>query len=335
MRIGLAYDLKEDVAVSSSQPEDALEEYDSPETVTGIAAALQSLGRSVVRLGGGRKFITNILQSNVAFAFNIAEGRGTYRSRETQVPAVLEMLDIPYSGSDPQCLAICLDKPLTKNLVDMAGVRTPSWRVFESEAQLNEIGWGDFPFPVFLKPAYEGSSKGIRLGSRIETAAQATRVATELIRHYRQPVMAEEFIAGEEVTVGIVGNTPPEILGIMHVIPREKSPYFVYSLEVKRDWERLVEYECPPKFDAGIIQEITDLSLKAFKVLGCRDFARLDFRISREGKPYFLEVNPLPGLNPKSGDIVIMARKMGWSYESLIAAILEAACKRYPQCVRK
>jgi D-alanine-D-alanine ligase len=147
--------------------------------------------------------------------------------------------------------------------------------------------------------------------------------------------MMEEFIAGDEVTVGMIGNTPPKILGIMHVLPRERSPYFVYSLEVKRDWERLVEYECPAQFDAGVIREITDFSLKVFEVLGCRDFSRLDFRISQDGKPYFLEVNPLPGLNPKSGDIVIMAGKMGCSYWSLITAILEAACQRYTQCVRK
>ncbi|MBM2825025.1 MAG: D-ala D-ala ligase [Dehalococcoidales bacterium] len=333
MRIGLAYDLKEEVTATGRQPEDALEEYDSPETVAGITLALESLGHSVVRVGGGREFLTNILQNKVGFVFNIAEGRGTYRSRETQVPAVLEMLAIPYSGSDPQCLAICLDKPLTKQLVAMAGVRTPKWQAVSSRQQLESIAWDDFAFPVFLKPAYEGSSKGIRQGSRLENAEQAIAAAGALLEGYRQPVMVEEFIAGDEVTVGIVGNSPPGILGIMRVLPKERNADFVYSLEVKRDWERLVEYECPAGLDAGILQEITDFSLKAFEVLGCRDFARVDFRVSRQGKPYFLEINPLPGLNPRSGDMVIMASMMGWSYAALISAIFEAALSRYPQCL--
>jgi D-alanine-D-alanine ligase len=102
---------------------------------------------------------------------------------------------------------------------------------------------------------------------------------------------------------------------------------------VKRDWERLVDYECPTRLEATVLERISDSSLKAFQALGCRDLSRLDFRLSRDGTPYFLEINPLPGLNPKSGDIVIMAKKMGWTYEGLISAILEAALKRYPQCV--
>ncbi len=332
MRIGLAYDLKEEVVTAGRAPDDALEEYDSPETVAGITLALETLGHAVVRVGGGREFLANILQNKVDFVFNIAEGRGTYRSRETQVPAVLEMLAIPYSGSDPQCLAVCLDKPLTKQLVDIAGVRTPKWQVVSSRQQLESIAWDKLAFPVFLKPAYEGSSKGIRQGSRLENSRQAITAAGALLEAYRQPVMVEEFIAGDEVTVGVVGNSPTRILGIMRVLPRERNADFIYSLEVKRDWERLVEYECPARLDAGILQEITGFSLKVFEVLGCRDFARVDFRVDKQGRPYFLEINPLPGLNPKSGDLVILAGKMGWSYQALISAIFEAALSRYPQC---
>ncbi len=330
----MSYDLKEAVCLGQDHPEDALEEYDSPETVEAIAAVLETQGHSVVRLGGGRSFLANILQENADLVFNIAEGLGNFRSREAQVPCVLEMLDIPYSGSDPQCLAICLDKPLTKKLVAMAGVSTPKWQVINHSRQLKEIAWNDFPFPAFLKPAYEGSSKGIRFGSRIESSRQVVAVVQDLLERYQQPVMVEEFIVGDEVTVGVVGNSPPTVLGIMRIVPKKKDAYFVYSLEVKRDWERLVDYECPAQLDTSIVQQITDYSLKVFEILGCRDFARLDFRLSQERIPYFIEVNPLPGLNPKSGDLVIMARKMGWSYQALILAVLSAALKRYPQCVR-
>ncbi len=141
--------------------------------------------------------------------------------------------------------------------------------------------------------------------------------------------MVEEFIDGEEVTVGLVGNSPPKVVGIMRVVPLKKTDYFVYSLEVKRDWESLLTYECPAQLGQGVLQDIADSSLRAFEALGCRDFARMDFRISPEGTPYFLEVNPLPGLNPKSGDLPIMAGKMGWTYEALISAVLNAALQRY------
>lgn len=335
MKIGLAYDLKEDFRISQSQAEDALEEYDSRETVEAIAAALTARGHSVVKLGGGRTFLTNIQRESVDLVFNIAEGRGTGRSREAQVPCILEMLDIPYSGSDPQCLAICLDKPLTKKLVAMAGLPTPKWQMVTSREQLDIIDWDDFPFPAFLKPAYEGSSKGIRLGSRVRSIKELAEAVGALLERYQQPVMVEEFIAGDEVTVGLVGNSPPKVLGIMRIVPKKKEGHFIYSLEVKRDWERLVDYECPAELKRKTIQEITDVSLQTFATLGCRDFARLDFRVSQDGTPYFLEINPLPGLNPKSSDLVIMARKMGWQYEELISAVLDAALEKYPQCSQK
>lgn len=335
MKIGLAYDLKDTVIPTSSSLEDALEEYDSPETVAAITAEIESLGHYVIKLGGGKEFISNILQNDVDFVFNISEGLGNYRSREAQIPAVLEMLGIPYSGSDPQCLALCLDKPLTKTLVTTAGVRTPGWYVVADYSQLNGITAADLPLPAFIKPACEGSSKGIRFGSKVETREQACETAAGLLEQYRQPVMIEEFIAGAEVTVGMLGNNPPQILGIMRVLPKQRNAEFIYSLEIKRDWEQLVDYECPAGLETGISEEITKMSLKAFKTLGCRDFARIDFKLHSNGTPYFLEINPLAGLNPKSSDLPIMAYKLGWTYHSLIADILNTALQRYPQCVRR
>ena len=335
MEIGLAYDLKDTVIPTSSGPEDALEEYDSPETVEAITAAIESLGHSVIKLGGGKEFIVNILQNDLDFVFNICEGLGNYKSREAQVPSILEMLGLPYSGSDPLCLAVCLDKPLTKTLVATAGVRTPRWKLITENKQLKDMTFGDFTLPAFVKPAYEGSSKGIRLGSRTETVTQTIEVAAKLLDHYQQPVMIEEFISGDEVTVGMLGNAPPALLGIMRVLPRQNNSNFIYSLEVKREWQQLVNYECPARLDKGILDEITDLSLRVFTTLSCRDFARLDFKLDSEGTPYFLEINPLAGLNPKSSDMPIMAYKLGWTYQALISAILNAALQRYPQCVRR
>jgi len=137
--------------------DDALEEYDSLETVEIIRTSLESQGHSVIMLGGGREFLAKVIDENIDIVFNIAEGRGTYRSREAQVPAVLEMLNIPYSGSDPQCLSICLDKPLTKTLVNLAGITTPKWMVVKPQDQLHPDDLKGLPFPAIVKPAYEGS----------------------------------------------------------------------------------------------------------------------------------------------------------------------------------
>jgi D-alanine-D-alanine ligase len=332
MRIGLSYDLKGAVPLDEASPEDALEEYDSRETVGLIAAALEAGGHSVVMLGGGREFLDNILREKVDIVFNIAEGRGNSRSRESQVPGALEMLGIPYTGSDSQCLAICLDKPLAKKLVAAEGVCTPRWILITGEEDLAQIPWEQFPFPAIVKPAHEGSSKGIRHTSVVDSVRRIKEEVSRLLDSYRQPVMVEEFIVGDEVTVGIIGNFPPKVMGMMRILPKRRENYFVYSLEVKRDYLNLIDYDCPPQLEDEIRERIVLSSLKVFKVLGCRDFARLDFRVSSEGVPYFLEINPLPGLGSYS-DLIIMAKKLGWTHQGLIQAVLDAALKRYSQCV--
>jgi len=331
MRIGLSYDLKEAFSAAQGQPEDALEEYDSAETVEALGRAIESRGHSVVKLGGGKQFLRNILQEPVDFVFNISEGLGSYRSREAQVPSVLEMLDIPYSGADPQCLAVCLDKALTKKIVSWEGVATPRWQVVQP-CELVSSDWGKQSYPAFVKPVWEGSSKGIRLKSLVKNAEQMRLLVEELIDRYHQPVLVEEFISGEEVTVGLVGNGNPGEVGIMRVVPRHPEPDFVYSLEVKRDYENLVDYECPARLPQKTLDQIRQDSLKAFAALGCRDFARVDFRVNLLGVPYFLEINPLAGLNPKSSDLIIMAKLRGIPYNELIGSILESALKRYRLC---
>lgn len=332
MRIGLSFDLKEAMPVEQDGIDDALEEYDSSETVEFISAALEAKGYSVVLLGGGTQFLDNIRREKVDIVFNIAEGRGNYRSREAQVPSILEMLDIPYTGSDPQCLTVCLDKPVTKKLVMSDGISTPKWLAIADKEGLVSTSWDGFPFPAIIKPSYEGSSKGIRLASLTYSAKQTQEVATRIFECYHQPVMVEEFIAGDEVTIGLLGNAPPKIVGIMRVVPKRKNDHFIYSVEVKRDYLNLVDYECPARLGEKMLDKLAASSLRVFKALGCRDFARLDFRVSPEGIPYFIEINPLPGLGNYS-DLVIMAIKMGWTHQALIGAVLDAALKRYPQCV--
>jgi D-alanine-D-alanine ligase len=240
------------------------------------------------------------------------------------------MLGIPYTGSDAHCLTVCLDKPWAKKLVAEEGVRTPSWRLVNDEESLSQLSWERFP--AIVKPAYEGSSKGIRLSSVVDNMRRLQDEASRLLNDYRQPVMIEEFISGDEVTVGIIGNAPPKVIAMMRILPRKRDERFVYSLEVKRDYLNLVDYESPPQLDDKVLAAIAAASLKIFNCLGCRDFARIDFRVGADGTPYFLEVNPLPGLGTYS-DLVIMAQKLGWTHQGLIQAVFEAALKRCSPCV--
>ncbi len=328
MKIGLAYDLKQSVTAAPAAPVDALEEYDSAETVNLLAAAVEQAGHQPVKLGGGREFLENVLGNPVDFVFNISEGRGAFRSREAQVPSVLEMLGIPYSGADPQTLAVALDKPLTKEIVQLAGVTTPQWRFFSKPEDARHADWHGFRFPAFVKPAFEGSSKGIRLTSTAANPAEVIDHVERLFEGYGQPVIAEEFIDGDEVTCGVIGNItadgPQPLVLPMRIVPRQKKGPFIYSLEVKRDYKKLVDYEYPAQLPPAVIDRIKSQALIVFKTLGCRDFTRMDFRIAADGTPYFLEVNPLPGLSLDS-DLFIITTMMGWSHAQLIQTILSAA----------
>jgi D-alanine-D-alanine ligase len=345
MKIGITYDLKTPCPPGNPfhLPDDFEEEFDSSETIEAIAVALRGLGHEVEKLGDGRKLLERLLADPPDFVFNLAEGEGIGRSREARVPAVLEMLGIPYSGSDPLTLAATLDKDCAKRLVQSAGVTVPrSWKVENGGSRVGDrISCnGDclFPildppssildsFPLIVKPAWEGSSKGIRAHCLVERLEDLAEIVDSLQRDHRQPILVEEFIQGDELTVGMIGNDLPEILGVMRIAPNHPSEKFIYGLEVKRDFLRQVRYECPVQLPAATLERVEQAARTAFQVLGCRDVARIDFRL-RDGIPCFLEVNPLPGLNPQTSDLVILARLRGWSYEQLIESILEAAVRR-------
>jgi D-alanine-D-alanine ligase len=331
MRIGITYDLKSDAAAKPDQPDDLQEEFDSPTTIEAIASVLRGLGHTVEKLGDGRELLERLLADPPDFVFNFAEGQGVSRSREARVPAVLEMLGIPYTGSDPLAMAVTLDKDCARRIVSTGGVLIPTGYVVHPDDSLDEVRDNDDVLDAetagIVKPAWEGSSKGIRGTCVVSDREQLTEVVASLRQGYRQPLLVEEFIDGDEITVGVVGNDPPRIIGIMRVLPNFATDRFVYSLEVKRDYLRQVRYECPAPLSSQEEDAIRDAALRVYRLLSCRDVARIDFRL-RQGTPYFLEVNPLPGLNPESSDLVIMARLLGWSYEQLIESILQAALQR-------
>jgi D-alanine-D-alanine ligase len=335
MHIGIAFDLKPDSPLPAGAPDDLHEEFDSPITVQAIAEALRQLGHTVSELGNGKPLLEALLKNPPDFVFNIAEGSGVSRNREARVPAVCEILGIPCTGSDPLTLSVALDKDMTRRIVADAGVTIPAG--FVLKPQLPYDGdFAEFPAllaahglacPVILKPTCEGSSKGIRNRCLIEKPEDFGPTVIELWNAYKQPVLVEEFIAGEEVTIGIVGNDPPEVLGAMRVVPKRTTENFVYSLEVKRNWEEMVTYECPPVLVKGALRALEEAALAAYEAVGCRDVSRLDFRI-RDGVPYFIEVNPLPGLNPIISDLILICKAMDVTHAELIRRILDAAVKR-------
>jgi len=331
VRVGITYNLKSDFTLPSgaSLPEDASEEFDLPETIEAIRGVLGEEGHEVFLLGGDLGMIEKIEKNQVDFIFNIAEG-SSGRSREAQIPAVLELLKIPYSGSDPLGMAVTLDKSLAKRVALSLGVPTPQFWIVDPSASAKDL---PDRFPLFVKPLWEGSSKGIRYTSRVQNRSQLLHEIERLSEDYLdEPILVEEYIPGREMTVGILGNKEPEVLGIMEIAFRDpKKKDFCYSLEVKRRWRELVDYHFPARLEPSVDESIRKASVRLFQTLGLRDVARFDFRLNPEGEFFFLEANPLPGLAPDCGDFVLLAQKKGWSYRDLILKIMRSAMSRYPR----
>lgn len=337
MRIGIACTLKPDAPPPAELPDDWHEEWDSPETVAAIAEVFRRWGHQVRVLGDGPALVHALLREPPELVFNLSEGYGVSRCREARVPAVCELLGIPYSGSDPLALAVALDKSLTRTVLAAAGLTVPPGLTLPPPATDYDGDAAEFPpllaeaglsLPVIVKPVWEGSSKGIRRHALVEDAAALGPAVVRIWHQYRQAALVEEYIAGEEVTVGIVGNDPPQSLGVMRIVPKADPQRFIYSLEVKRAWHDQVDYEAPARLPPAVYRAVETDALTAFTALGCRDLARVDFRI-RDGVPYFLEINPLPGLSPTSGDLCYLAYRVGYTYEQLLRRILHAATTRW------
>ena len=325
LRVGVTYNLKKDFSQRKNQPIDLLEEFDAEETIDAIRDVLESDGHEVIKLGGDAGLIDRLRQTSIDIVFNIAEGiQG--RNRESHIPALLEFLNIPYTGSDPLTLSLTLDKSMAKRVVMSEGIPTPR---FKKVRRMEDLKGLDLSYPLFVKLCDEGSSKGVRLDSKVLDEPSLGEKTRWLLENYGPPILVEEFVTGPEFTVGILGNENPSVLGVMQIEIRGMAPgEAIYSLEIKREWEERVVYHCPPPIDQALLNRIQEVALRSYCVLDCRDVSRVDVRVGKDGIPYFLEINPLPGLSPVYGDLPIMARRMGWSYGRLVKTIFHHALKR-------
>lgn len=323
LKIGITYNVKREVQQAGSD-NDAEAEFDSPFTVAAIHSAIASLGHQVVDLEANKELPVRLASAGVDIVFNIAEGiQG--RNREAQVPALLDMLEIPYSGSDSTALTLTHDKNLSKKVVAEAGVATPAAILMHSAVQ--EIP-ANLTYPVIVKPVAEGSSKGIFTSSVVHNAQALKQAVAESIRRYHQPALVETFVGGREFTVGILEDDDIEVLPPMEIVFLQKEDCSIYSYQYKLEWEKYLRYDTSPKLSLAQKKQLKDFARKSFIALGCRDVARMDFRMDHAGDLYFLECNALPGLAPDWSDLCFIATGAGMSYQQLIERIITPALKR-------
>jgi len=329
MKIALTCNLKKK---DSSKPHDYFSEWDSEETIHAITSALESKGHSVDTIDVEYPGLFSYFRKNkVDLVFNIAEGKyGKFR--ESEVPAVLDYLQIPYTGSNTFSLALALNKALTKKILKAENIPTPSFQVFTTGKETLDAA---LKFPLIVKPNCEGSAKGINKSNVVHNKGELAAKVSEIIGAYKQEAIIEEFIEGKELTVGIIENGKTQILPILEIDfsgCKDSGEYF-YSWRMKeyqgnKELGLVPTFHCPARLDPEIEARVKDVALKTHRAVGCLDISRTDIRLSKDGTPYVLEINPLPGLDPKESNLPIMAYAAGIKYEDLIEAIVMSASER-------
>jgi len=327
IRVGFTYNLKR-IIPGDDYKTDQEAEYDSPKTIEAISQALKSLGHEVIELEATPDLPVRLGSTDLDVVFNIAEGiKG--RNREAQVPALLELLDIPYTGSDPATLALALDKGIAKRVVRASGVATARGQLFLSSRDKLEK---DLHFPLIVKPVAEGSSKGVLSTSVATNEMELRELVSLVLGRYNQGALVEEFLPGREFTVALIGESRPRVLPPMEIVyhtDKIKTPYPVYSYEYKLDPRGEIENQAPAQMTDALRKDVEQVARDAFSALGCRDFARIDVRLNAEGKACFIECNPLPGLTPKWSDLCLISDSVGMDYTTLIAELVSPAIRRW------
>lgn len=326
--IGLVYDLLGTYPRRAGDPADVDVEYEPEETVRVLEAAVMRLGHRAVRVGNPHALLAGVGKGDLPaldVALNVAEGFGG-RNREAWAPVILEMAGIPSLGSDALTLSATLDKAWAHTLVAAAGVPVPGPRVLRVESEAENPCF-DGEFPLFVKPRWEGTSKGVAPSSRVSDRAALVREVGRIRREYDQPALVERFLSGPEYTVTLVGNRPPQVLPVLQRALESTTGIGIHALERHAPppggWQSVL----PGTLDAALEAELGRLASLAFMALECRDFARADFRLDASGAPHFLEMNPLPTFAP-DGSFGILAELAGRPLDDLLAEVLAGGLAR-------
>ncbi len=313
-------------------PLDRTAELDSAQTIETLRQAIASHGHEVVLIEADVDAYERLRKSRADLVFNIAEGTHG-EDRESQIPAMLEMLGLPYTGSGPLTLALCLHKGKAKEILSWHGIPTPPFRVATCPADLEDFAC---PFPLIVKLLHEGSSMGLSYDAVVETPEALARRVAYVTQTYQQPAIVEKFIDGREFTVPVLGNTPAYALPVIEVFfsgPRAITLFqpddpiilrfarahghriaepveYRLSEDSERIWIRteeggeidipvsLTTSECPADIPAELTAALQATALRAFNALECRDWGRIDMRVGEDGIPQVLELNPIAGIDP-------------------------------------
>lgn len=346
-RVALLANLKKNAPRFEGMAEDQWDDLDSEHTIEALVEGIRSGGHTCEFLEGNISLVDTLRQFKPDICFNICEGHFG-DAREAQVPALLEMMRIPYTGSKVLALSLALDKPMTKRVLTYHELPTPTFQALErADDPLNE----DMVFPLFVKPSREGTGMGVSSKSIVHNEEELREQVAYIIARYKQTALVEQYIEGREVTVGLVGNlagpaarrlpededSPLMQQGLHFLPPMEVNlkPFFdtdvVYSNRLKVALADQLEYLCPAPITPEQLSDLNWYTAAVFRVTGGLDVSRVDYRLDAHDnwKPYILEINPLPGLSPGISDLVIEAAAQGIEHAQLVNMILETALRRY------
>lgn len=327
LRIALVYDTFDAFPWQPGDPPDADAEYEPAETVDALCEAVRALGHEPVRVGTARDLLGRAAELRADCGLSIAEGaRG--RNREGHAPTLFELIGLPYAGSDALTMSLSLDKAWTHRIVAGQGVRVPEWKVFASADEIDPDRLP--PFPLFVKPRGEGSAMGITPQSKVETEDALRRAVARVTQAYRQPALVERFVEGSEFTVGVTHDGARVLPALQRATDRATG-IGLHALEARgsRYGRDLPErpFDVASVLTPELERRLAEQTLRAFRALDCRDFARMDFRVDPSGTPFFLEANPLPTFAP-DGTFAIVAELMGQPYDAFLGDVLGAAFER-------
>ena len=322
MHIGLTYDLRSEYLAAGHGAEETAE-FDQAGTIDAIDGALRELGHETDRIGHARSLIERLARGDRwELVFNICEGlRG--RGRESQVPAILDVYEIPYTFANPAVMSVCLDKALTKTVLRAAGLPTPDWQVVQDLADVDRC---KLRYPLIAKPLAEGTGKGIDAASKISDSTALRSICQRLLNRFQQPALVEEFLPGREVTVGILGTAEEAVaVGTLEVLLHPQAEQDVYSYINKERCEELVTCRLVRPSDDAIVGEAERIALVAWRTVGGRDAGRIDLRCDAGGRPQLIEINPLAGMHPTHSDLPMLWTAIGREYVELIERIVASA----------